>query len=344
VNFKIKFCLWFFLFFNVASSAFSAGTDYIIFGLNASKDLAGKIAKELNMPLGKAEVGRFNDGEISIKINENVRNKQVFIVQSTARQATSSINDNIMELYLFSRALKRASAANITAIIPYYGYGRQDRKISARAPISAADLATLIETAGVDRVVAIDLHAGQIQGFFQNIPVDNLYGSYLMAKYFAQKDLHNPVVVSPDAGGVVRAKKFRELLEKNGMKSGFAMLIKTRSAPGVVESATVIGDIKGRDIIIVDDICDTGGTLVKSAEELKNLGAKNIYASITHPVFSKDALAKIENSVFKEILVTDSIELSKKTPKVHQLSVAPLLSEVIQRIDSGDSISGVFRL
>jgi len=340
---KLKPILLMLLLLNISSAAFAAGSDYLIFGLNASKDLAEKIVSDLKMPLAKAEVGQFNDGEISIKIKDNVRNKQVFVIQSMSRQPNASINDSIMELYLFARALKRASAANITAIIPYYGYARQDRKTSPRVPISAAEMARLLENSGIDRVVAIDLHAGQIQGFFQNIPVDNLYGSYMMAKYFAKKALHNPVVVSPDAGGVVRAKKFRELLAKNGTSAGFAMVIKTRSAPGVVESATVIGDIKDRDVIIVDDICDTGGTLVKSAQELKNLGAKNIYASITHPVFSKDAVDKIQNSVFKEVLVTDSIEMRTKSTKIHQISVAPLLSEVIQRIHRGDSISEVFR-
>ena len=323
-------------------SAVNADDNFIVFAGNSNPELTQKILASLKQPLGKAVIGRFNDGEIKIQINESVRNKHVFLIQSTCKSQAGSANDNIMELFLMARALRRASVGKITAVIPYYGYGRQDRKAESRAPISAADIAMLLESSGLDRVVSVDLHAGQIQGFFQNIPVDNLYASNLMAPYFAQLRLKKPVVVSPDAGGTARAKKFRDRLLKYGVNADLAIIVKQRSKPGEVAKASLIGDVTGREAIIVDDICDTGGTLAKAAEELKKFGATKVYASITHPVFSNNAIEKLESSEFEEILVTDSIPLTAASKKIKQISIAPLLADVINRIHGGRSVSAVF--
>jgi len=317
--------------------------DYVILDGNASRHLTKAIAQKLHTTAGQANIGRFNDGEISIKIEKSVRDKDVYIIQSIAKSANGSINDNLMELYLLTRTLKRSSAGKITAIIPYYGYARQDRKTESRVPISASDIAMLLENSGVDRVVALDLHAGQIQGFFHNVPVDNIYGSIFMAPKIAELKLKNPVIVSPDAGGVARAKKFREALAMYNVDADLAIIIKQRARAGVVESANLIGDVKNRDVIIVDDICDTGGTLVKAAEELKKFGANKIYASITHPVFSKDAIAKIENSVFEQVYVSNTIAIQPgKYKKITQVSVASLIAMVIDHLDHGESLSDLF--
>lgn len=326
----------------IASNCYALA-DYLLVSGNSNPKLAAAVAKELKVPLSKVTVDRFNDGEINIQFHDNVRNKHVFIIQSTAKSPNASINDNIMELYLLARALKRASAKEITAIIPYYGYGRQDRKTSPRVPISASDVAILIESSGIDRVVAVDLHAGQIQGFFHNIPVDNLYSSVVAVNYFKDKKLDNLVIVSPDAGGVERAKKFKQELEAKGVDSDFAIIIKQREKAGVVKEAHLIGDVAGKNAIIVDDICDTGGTLAKAAEELHKLGAKSVYASITHPVFSKNALEIIDNSSFNEVLITDTIYYDGTSAKVKQISIAPLLAQVIVRINNGDSVSKLFK-
>ena len=316
----------------------------ILFCGNANLPLAKAVAAEFNHKLEGASVSCHNDKEIKIQFHENVRNQDVFVIQSTCTTANASVNDNIMELYLMVRALKRASAKSVTAIIPYFGYARQDRKSVPRVPISAADVAMMIETAGADRVVSIDLHCGQIQGFFQHIPVDNLYASRMLVPYFAQKELWDPVVVSPDAGGVSRAKYFREKLAEQGIASGFGIIIKQREEAGKIAQMDCVGDVYGRDVIIVDDMCDTGGTLTKAAEELKRLGARDIYACITHPVFSGPAMERIENSCFTEVVVTDTIPLRGEVPsKVKQLTVAPLLAEVIRRLQNGESISKVFR-
>ena len=334
----------FLLFINLSHAAKTDthNDDYIVFAGNSNPELTQQILFSLKKSLGKAAISTFNDGEIKIHIDESVRNKHVFLVQSTCKSPSGSVNDNIMELFLMARALKRASVGKITAVIPYYGYGRQDRKAESRAPISAADIAMLLESSGIDRVVSIDLHAGQIQGFFQNIPVDNLFASNLMVPYFAQLKLKNPVIVSPDAGGTARAKKFRDRLLKYGINADLAIIVKQRSKPGEIAQASLIGDVKGKQAIIVDDICDTGGTLAKAAEELKKFGAAKVYASITHPVFSNNAVEKLENSEFEEILVTDSIPLTVRTTKIKQISIAPLLADVIDRIHSGRSVSAVF--
>jgi len=326
-----------------ALSNVCCASDYILLDGNANRSLSQKVAKQLHVPDNLADIGHFNDGEISIKIGKSVRDKDVYIIQSIAKSETGSVNDNLMELYLLIRTLKRSNSGKITAIIPYFGYARQDRKNESRVPISASDVAMLLENSGVDRVVALDLHAGQIQGFFHNVPVDNIYGSVFMAPKFAELNLKDPVIISPDAGGVARAKKFRDTLAIYGVKADLAIIIKQRAAAGVIESANLIGDVKGRDVIIVDDICDTGGTLVKAAEELKKFGANKVYACITHPVFSKDAITKIENSEFEQVYVSDSIAIPVgKYNKITQVSVANLLTMVIEHLEHGESLSELF--
>ena len=234
--------------------------DAILISGNANYPLAREIADFLGIPLAEAVINRFNDGEINIRIKENVRNKEVFILQSTCHTTDQSVNDNLMELYLLIRTMKRASSGTITAVIPYYGYARQDRKSSPRVPISAADIALLLEVAGVDRIVTIDLHCGQIQGFFRDVPVDNLYAATMFVSYFARKHSDNLVIVSPDAGGVERAKQFIENLGREGVEARMAIITKHRSKPGVVNSMNLIGDVQGADVIIVDDLCDMDET------------------------------------------------------------------------------------
>ena len=281
----------------------------IIFSGNANKHLAEEIVGIIGVSLGHARIGQFNDGEIQINIDENVRGKDVFIIQPMCKTESQSINDTIIELFLLIRTMKRSSAASINVVIPYFGYARQDRKIKSRVPISASDMAYLLEKAGATRVVTVDLHCNQIQGFFQNIPVDNLYASIVFAPYIAYKELEKPVVVSPDAGGVERATQFMHDLAKKGLQTEMAVISKQREKAGKISSMQLIGDVKGADAIIVDDLCDTGGTLVKAAELLKAQGARRVFAVITHPVFSKDALNTIGNSVIDEIFITDTIPL-----------------------------------
>ena len=316
----------------------------ILLSGNANRPLAEKVAEYLDVTLGAATVKQFNDGEISIRIDQSVRNMQVFILQPTCSTEKQSVNDNLMELFLLVRTAKRASAASITAVIPYYGYARQDRKNAPRVPISAADVALMLEVAGVDRVVTVDLHCGQIQGFFRDAPVDNLYAATMFVPYFAQKDLQTVVVVSPDAGGVERAKKFLDGLNKEGVKGQLAIISKQRAGAGVVETMNLIGNVQGADAIIVDDICDTAGTLVLAAKLLKDNGAKRVYAAITHPVFSGAALEKIRDSVIEEMVIADTIPLSKNAPQnITCISIAPLLGEAIRRIYLGESVSDLFK-
>lgn len=317
--------------------------DIVLFSGNSNRQLAEEIADYLHMPLGQATVARFNDGEVNIQIHTRVRQKDVFIIQSTCLTEKNSVNDNIMELFLLIRVMKRSSARSINVVLPYYGYARQDRKTVPRVPISAADVACMIEYAGVDRVLTIDLHCGQIQGFFRDIPVDNLNASLLFISYFAEQDLRNVVVVSPDAGGVLRASKFQSLLEKQGPSSNMAIISKQRAGAGVVGSMQLIGSVKDADAIIVDDLCDTGGTLIKAAELLKQNGARRVFAVITHPVFSNNALEKIGASVIDKMIITNTIPLRGNIPSnVEYISVAPLLGEAIRRIQNGESISALF--
>jgi ribose-phosphate pyrophosphokinase len=317
--------------------------EAIIFSGNANYGLAEEVANYLGVPLGEVDLGRFNDGEIRVSINTNIRNRDVFIIQSNCPSEHQSINDNIMELFLMVRTLKRASAASITAVIPYYGYARQDRKTAGRVPISAADIAMMLEQAGVDRVVTIDLHCGQIQGFFHNIPVDNLYALPLFTSYFLNKGLRNIVIVSPDAGGVERAKKFMEDLRRYDVCSEMALISKQRVQAGMVASMRLIGDVEDADAIIIDDICDTGGTLVKAAELLKANGARHVFAAITHPVFSNTAVELIRDSMIDEMVVANTIPLRGEVPpNIQTISVGALLGEAIYRIQSGESLSALF--
>lgn len=328
-----------------ALHASSFPEEAMIFSGNANHELAEKIADYLGVALGDAEIGRFNDGEIQITINTSVRNKDVFVVQSNCTTKEQSVNDNLMELFLMVRALKRSSAANITAVIPYYGYARQDRKTSGRAPISAADVAMMLESAGVDRVVTVDLHCGQIQGFFRDIPVDNLYASSLFTSYFAGKDLQNVVVVSPDAGGVERAKRFVDDLRFHGIHAEMALISKQRAKAGVIASMSLIGNVEDADAIIIDDMCDTGGTLVKAAALIKEMGARRVFATVTHPVFSNTALELIRDSVLDEMVVADTIPLRGDAPaNLHRVSVSSLLAEAIRRTYYGESISALFNM
>lgn len=307
-----------------------------VFTGNSNPALAQKICDYLAVPLGSARVRTFSDGEIMIEITENVRGRDVYIIQSTC----APTNNNLMELLIMTDALKRASAATITAVMPYYGYARQDRKAAPRTPITAKLVADLITTAGVDRVVTIDLHAGQIQGFF-NIPVDNLYAAPVILDYLKTRFKgENVVMVSPDAGGTERARAFAKRLECT-----LAVIDKRRTGPNVAEVMHLIGDVRGKIAIILDDMIDTAGTLTQAAKALKENGASAIYACATHGVLSGPAIERINNSEIEEIVLTDTIPLGDKeqqTGKVRMLSVANLLAEAIRRIHEDESVSSLF--
>ncbi len=308
-----------------------------IFAGNATPELAKKIADRLYISLGDAKVGSFSDGEISVEINENVRGADVFIIQSTC----APTNNNLMELIVMIDALRRSSAGRITAVIPYFGYARQDRRVrSARVPITAKVVADFLSNVGVDRVLTVDLHAEQIQGFF-DVPVDNVFGTPILLEDMIANNLEDSVVVSPDIGGVVRARAVAKLLNDTDL----AIIDKRRPKANVAQVMHIIGDVKGRNCIIVDDMIDTGGTLAKAAEALKEHGANRIYAYATHPVFSGNAAENIKNSVIDEVIVTDSITLTdeiKATGKVRQLSLSTMLSEAIRRVSNEESISAMF--
>jgi ribose-phosphate pyrophosphokinase len=307
-----------------------------VFSGNSNPVLAQKICDCLHVPLGSARVRTFSDGEIMIEITENVRGRDVYIIQSTC----APTNNNLMELLIMTDALKRASAATITAVMPYYGYARQDRKAAPRTPITAKLVADLITSAGVDRVVTIDLHAGQIQGFF-NIPVDNLYAVPVILDYLKNRFQGEKVVmVSPDAGGTERARAFAKRMECT-----LAVIDKRRTGPNVAEVMHLIGDVRGKIAIILDDMIDTAGTLTQAAKALKENGASAIYACATHGVLSGPAIERINNSDIEEIVLTDTIPLGDKeqqTGKVRMLSVADLLAEAIRRIHEDESVSSLF--
>jgi ribose-phosphate pyrophosphokinase len=308
-------------------------SDLKIFSGNANPALARAVAKRLRVPLGQAHVGRFPDGEIEIKILENVRGTDCFIVQPTSEPA----NDNLMELLLIMDALRRASAHRITPVIPYFGYGRQDRKAQPRVPISSKLVSNLIVTAGANRVLTMDLHAAQIQGFF-DIPVDHLYTNPVFINYFKQKKLKNAVVVSPDAGGVERARSFAKRLDYD-----LAIIDKRRTSPTDADIMNVVGKVGGRVAILVDDMVDTAGTMSKAAKALKQAGATRVMAVASHGVLAGPALERLENSPLEELVITDSIALNnKKLSKIKVLTVAPLLAEAIQRIHEERTISGLF--
>nr|HET7857995.1 ribose-phosphate pyrophosphokinase [Caldimonas sp.] len=308
----------------------------VLFTGNANRPLAQDIATHLSISLGKAKVARFSDGEVDVEIEQNVRARDIFVVQPTCRPT----NENLMELCIMVDALKRASARRVTAVIPYFGYARQDRRPrSTRVPISARVVANLLEAVGVERLLTMDLHADQIQGFF-NIPVDNIYASPVLLSDLQSKRYEDLVVVSPDVGGVVRA---RALAKQAGCE--LAIIDKRRPKANVSEVMHVIGEIEGRNCVIMDDMIDTAGTLVKAAEVLKERGAKKVFAYCTHAVFSGPAIERIQNSKLDEVVVTDTIPLDdggRQCRKVRQLSVAFLFAETIRRISDGESVTSLF--
>ncbi len=309
-------------------------SNYMIFSGTANPELSKEVSKYLDLPLSKATINRFSDGEINIQISESVRGKDVYIIQPTSAPA----NANLMELLIMVDALKRSSAKTITAVIPYYGYARQDRKAAPRVPISAKLVADMLETAGVARVVTIDLHAAQIQGFF-NIPVDNLYGASLFIDYIKQKNFANPIIASPDIGGVARARYFAARL-------GLDMVIvdKRREKANEAEVMNIIGEVEGKDVILIDDMIDTAGTMVKGAKALKAKGAKSVMACCTHPVLSGPAYERIESGEIDELVVSNTIPLAKESSKIKVLSTAKLLGEVIRRINNNESVNSLFNV
>lgn len=307
-----------------------------IFALNSNRPLAEKIAKAVGVELGKSSVSQFSDGEIQINIEESIRGSHVYLIQSTS----SPVNDNLMELLIMVDALKRASAKTINVVMPYYGYARQDRKARAREPITAKLVANMLEKAGVTRMLTLDLHAVQIQGFF-DIPVDHLMGAPLIADYFMDHGIQGDdvVVVSPDHGGVTRARKLAEYL-----KSPIAIIDKRRPKANVAEVMNIIGQVEGKICVLIDDMIDTAGTISLAANALQEAGAKEVYASCTHPVLSGPALERIEESAIKRLVVTDSIYLSddRKIDKIDEISVGELIGDAIKRIHENKPVSPLF--
>lgn len=306
-----------------------------VFSGNANIELAKKICDHLGIPLGKANVTTFSDGETRVEIDENVRGMDVFIIQSTC----PPVNVTLMELLIMIDAMKRASADRITAVVPYYGYARQDRKVAPRAPISAKLVADLMTTAGANRVLSMDLHAGQIQGFF-NIPVDNLFAKPVLLEYMKKNFIDNTVIVSPDTGGVERARSFAKRLD-----ASLAIIDKRREGPNEAEVMNIIGDVKNKKVVLLDDMVDTAGTVVQAASAMKKAGALEISVCCTHPVLSGPALDRINDSDIKEIIVTDTIPVGdkvKKCKKIKVLSVSGILGEAVRRIYYNDSVSSLF--
>lgn len=311
--------------------------QFKIFSGNSSQELAKSVCKILNVPLGESQVNNFADGETQVEIKESVRGTDVFVIQSTC----TPVNQSYMELFIILDALKRASAASVTAVIPYYGYARQDRKVAPRAPISAKCMADLLTTAGANRVVSIDLHAAQIQGFF-NCPFDHLFAIPTLARYWKENFGEGPdyVTVSPDAGGVERARAFAKRIN-----SSLAIIDKRRTSPNEAKAMHLIGDVTGKIAVIVDDMIDTAGTLTQAVDSLLKNGAKQVFAVATHPVLSGPALARIKESRIEKIFVSDTIPLREgaaETNKVSVISVAPVLAEAIKRIHDQDSVSSLF--
>lgn len=314
--------------------AFIHGSKVKLFALSANKELGQEIADYIGLTLSECETVRFADGEVMVNIKETVRGHDVFVVQPT----TSPVNEHYMELLIMIDALKRASASTINVIMPYYGYSRQDRKARAREPISAKLMADLLQTAGASRVLVMDLHAAQIQGFY-DIPIDNFEALPLLVQYFKDKKVDDVVVVSPDHGGTTRARKFALYFD-----APIAIVDKRRPRPNVAEVMNIIGEVKDKNVIIVDDIIDTAGTISIAANALKEKGAKDIYVAISHPILSKPANERIEASAIKEVICTNSIKLpeDRKTPKIKQLSIAKIFGKGILNIIDGKPISDLF--
>ncbi|AXI07543.1 ribose-phosphate diphosphokinase [Oceanobacillus sp. 143] len=305
-----------------------------VFSLNSNRRLSEQIAEHIGTPLGKCTVSKFSDGEIQINIEESIRGCEVYVIQSTS----DPVNDHLMELLIMIDALKRASAKSINIVMPYYGYARQDRKARSREPIAAKLVADIIEQAGANRMITLDLHAPQIQGFF-DIPIDHLQGVPILSDYFEGKNLDDVIVVSPDHGGVTRARKMADRL-----KAPIGIIDKRRPRPNVAEIMNIIGNIEGKTAILIDDIIDTAGTITLAANALIENGAKEVYACCTHPVLSGPAIERIKNSQIKELVITDSIPLpaEKQVDKITALSVAPLIGEAIIRVHEQQSVSVLF--
>jgi ribose-phosphate pyrophosphokinase len=308
--------------------------DLKLFSGNANRPLAEEIGQYLRVPIGDVEVSRFSDGEVFVQINENVRGTDVFVVQPTC----PPVNDTLMELLVMIDAFKRASARRITAVLPYYGYARQDRKVQPRVPITAKLVADLLTAAGVDRVLALDLHAGQIQGFF-NIPVDHLFAAPVIIDYLGKKDLQDAVIVSPDAGGVERARAIAKRLT-----AGLAIIDKRREGPNQAVAMHLIGDVRDKDVVVIDDMIDTAGTLVQAVGAVQREGARRILACGVHAVLSGPAIERIKASALEEVVVTNSIPVpdAKRSARLTVLTVAPLLGEAIRRIHDEESVSTLF--
>lgn len=307
-------------------------SGYRLFSGTANPEFAEKVGKYLNIEIGEATVKKFSDGEISVQITESVRGMDVFLIQPTSAPA----NDHLMELLIMVDALKRSSAKSITAVIPYYGYARQDRKAAPRVPITAKLTADLLEAAGIDRVITVDLHAAQIQGFF-NIPVDNLFGSILFVDHIKAKKLPNPVIASPDIGGVARARSYAG-------KLGYDLVIvdKRREKANESEVMNIIGDVEGKDVILVDDMVDTAGTLVKAASVLKKMGANSVMACCTHGVLSGPAFDRLSEGELDELLISDTIPLAQEHEKVTVLTAANIIGETIRRVHNNESVNSIF--
>ncbi len=313
----------------------SGGTKMRLFGGTSNPSLTIEVCNYLGIEPGMISAKTFSDGETQVEIGENIRGRDVFVIQSTC----TPVNDNLMQLLIIMDALRRASAERITAIIPYYGYGRQDRKVKPRVPISAKLVADLITVSGANRVVSMDLHAGQIQGYF-NIPVDNIYAAPIILRYIQEKFRNDLVIISPDAGGVERARAFAKRLN-----ASLAIIDKRREAPNVSEAMNIIGEVKGKTAIILDDMVDTAGTLTQAAVALKGKGAAAIHACCTHPVLSGPAMDRIENSPIDSLVVTNTIPLNSNASvceKVTVLSIAELLGECVKRIYNSNSVSTLF--
>ena len=310
--------------------------EFKLFTGNSNMELATEIAKLMGQDLGDAVISTFSDGEISVSINETVRGREIFVIQSTC----DPVNNNLMELLITLDALKRASAGRINVVIPYYGYARQDRKAKARDPITAKLVADLLETAGANRIITMDLHAAQIQGYF-NVPVDHLLGAPILTKYFMNLNLEDAVVVSPDLGSVTRARAMAE-----PMDVPIAIVDKRRPRPNVSEIMNIIGDIEDKNVILLDDMIDTAGTITNAANALKEMGAKKVYACATHGVLSGKAIERIEASAISELVLLNTIALpeEKKLPKIKTLSAAPLFAEAMMKIFSNDSVSELFKV
>jgi ribose-phosphate pyrophosphokinase len=306
-----------------------------LFSGNSNPALAEAVVRHLGTQLGKADVGTFNDGEVNVEIHENVRGMDCFVIQSTSTPA----NNHLMEMLIMIDALRRSSAKRITAVIPYYGYARQDRKVRPRVPISAKLVADLIGAPGTDRLLCIDLHAGQIQGFF-NIPVDNIFATPVLLEEIRTRYQGSLTIISPDAGGVERSRAYAKRLDAN-----LAIIDKRRESANVAEVMNIVGDVAGQTCVIVDDMVDTAGTLAESARALDKAGAEAVYAVITHPVLSGSAVKRIDESPLKELVVTDTIPLqpdARDCSKIHVVTIAPLLGESIRRINNEESVSSLF--